>query len=228
MRKCENCIHSGKRVNDDNGDLTLYCGIYNCEVFDMLFSMCRLHQYKSGFNNEKNYVLYDDKYLGEGYFIINEVNNKIRKFIKIYITNLHGFPHYALRVYGVESRDSDENDYTNIEFVFRNEEDNETGLYEVFLELAKNINGKIYSIDEHYDGKNNICFSSEDNGVVRMIVSRDVWRGKQHPTDFIDINIGDNYTCNNYEVMNKFYNMLSEITSSKANSCDITKILKLN
>ena len=63
----------------------------------------------------------------------------------------------------------------------------------MFLELAKNINGKIYSIDEHYEGKNNIWFSLEDNGVVRMIVSRDIWRGKQHPTDFIDINIGDNY-----------------------------------
>lgn len=224
MRSCENCIQARQK---NSNDLNLYCCIYNCEVFDMLFNVCGEHQYIKGCSNEKSYVLYDDKYLGEGYFIINELNGKIRRFIKIYTINNNGFPYYCLRAFGIESRDSSDNDYTNIEFVFRNEEDNENGLYEVFLELAKNIDGKIYSIDEHYDGKNNIWFSIGNNGIVRMITSRDIWGGIQHPTDFIDIHIGDIYTCNSYETMNKFYNMLSEITCSKANSSDIKRILKL-
>jgi len=179
-------------------------------------------------SNEKNYALYDDKYLGEGYFIINEIDDKIIKFIKIYTINNKGFPHYCLRAFGVDAKDTSDSDYTNIEFVFMSMEDFDNGLYNVFLELARSVRGNITTIDEHYEGKNNISFSLDDKGIVRMIVSKDIWRGKQHPTDFIDINVGDNYTCTNYEVINRFYNSLSVLCNNKTNTSDITKILKLN
>ena len=176
---------------------------------------------------EKNYVLYDDKYLGEGYFIINEVEDKIVKFIKIYIINNNGFLHYALRAFGVETKDNPDTDYTNIEFIFRSREDFDNGLYNIFLELAHNIRGNITTIDGHYEGKNNISFSFDDKETITMIVSKDIWNGKQHPTDFIDINIGDNYTCEYYEVINKFYNMLAELSCNKTKNNVIKRILKL-
>ena len=106
-------------------------------------------------------------------------------------------------------------------------EDYDNGLYNVFLEIAKNINGNITTIDEHYEGKNHISFSLENKDIVSMIISKDIWRGRGHPTDYIDINIGDNYTCANYEVVNKFYNMLSEICHNKTKTNDIKKILEL-
>lgn len=179
-------------------------------------------------SNEKNYILYDDKYLGEGYFIINEVDDKIVKFIKIYTINNDGFPYYCLRVFSVDAKDASDSDYTKIEFNFKSAEDLDDGLYNVFLELAKSVRGNITSIDEHYEGKNNISFSLDDKGIVRMIVSKDIWRGRGHPTDFIDINIGDNYTCVSYEAVNKFYNSLSVLCNNKTNTSDIIRILKLN
>ena len=209
MRCCDNCI-------------------YSCKIDIMPDDLCIEHQYIEGLSNEKNYVLYDNKYLGEGYFIINEINNEIKKFIKIYIINYNGFPQYCLRAFGTESRDNPDSDYTNIEFVFRNMEDHDNGLYNIFLELASSIRGNITSTDEHYEGKNNISFILHNKGIVRMIVSKDIWRGRQHPTDFIDINIGDNYTCINYEAIKKFYNYLSRICSNKSNINDIKRILKLN
>jgi len=178
-------------------------------------------------SNEKNYVLYDDKYLGEGYFIINEVDDKIVKFIKIYTINNDGFSNYCLRAFDVNAKDNSDSDHTNIEFTFRSTEDYDNVLYNIFLELARNVNGNITTIDERYEGKNNISFSLSDKGIIRMYVAKDIWNGRQHPTDFVDINVGDNYTCVNYETINKFYNMLSELSCNKTKSNDIKKILEL-
>lgn len=227
MRKCDNCIYGSYGLDCNTGTETLYCGIYGYEYDVMPADLCPEHQFIEGYGNEKNYILYDENYLGEGYFIINEVNGKIIKFMKIYTINNNGLPHYCLRSFGLESRDNPDSDYTNTEFVFRSMEDFDNGLYNVFLELARNINGNITTIDEHYEGKNNISFLLGDKEIIRMIVSKDIWRGKQHPTDFIDINIGDNYTCRNYEAINKFYNSLSELCHNKTESNDIKRILKL-
>lgn len=227
MRNCDNCIYGSYGLDCNTGIETLYCGIYDYEWDVMPSDLCPEHQFIDGLSNEKNYVLYDESYLGKGYFIINEVNNKIKKFIKIYTINNDGLPHYCLRSFGLESRDNPDSDYTNTEFVFRSMEDFDNGLYKVFLELVKNINGNITTIDEYQEGKNNISFLLGDKDIIRMVVSKDIWRGKQHPTDFIDINIGDNYTCVNYEAVNKFYNMLSEITHNNTKTNDIKRILEL-
>lgn len=227
MRCCDNCIYGSYGLDCNDGTETLYCGIYDYENEVKSNDVCSEHQFIEGLNNEKNYVLYDDKYLGEGYFIINEVDDKIVKFIKICTTNDNGFPNYCLRAFGVNVKDNLDNDYTNIEFTFRSIEDFDNGLYNIFLELAKNSRGNITTIDEHYQGKNNISFSISDKGIVGMVVSKDIWRGREHPTDFIDINIGDNYTCECYDAINKFYNMLSEVSCNKTKNNDIKRILEL-
>lgn len=227
MRCCDNCIYGSYGLDCNTGIESLYCGIYNYEYEVLPSEVCKEHQYIEGLSNEKNYILYDDKYLGEGYFIINEVDDKIVKFIKIYIINNDGFSHYALRAFGVNGKDNPDNNYTNIEFAFRSTEYFDNGLYNIFLELAKSVRSNITSIDEHYEGKNNISFSLEDKDIVRVIASKDIYRGKQHPTDYIDINVGNNYTCTNYEVINKFYNMLSELYCNKSKNSDIKRILEL-
>lgn len=227
MRKCDNCFYGSYELDCDIGTEALYCCIYGYKSDVIPEDMCPEHQFIDGLGNEKNYVLYDDTYLGEGYFIINEINNKIKRFIKIYTINNDGFPHYCLRAFGIESRDNPNSDYTNTEFVFRSLEDFDNGLYNVVLELAKNINGNITTIDEYYEGKNHISFILNHKGIIRMVISKDIWRGKQHPTDYIDINIGDNYTCVNYEVINKFYNMLSELSCNKTKNNNIKRILEL-
>ena len=227
MRCCDNCIYGSYALDCNDGTQTLYCGIYDYENETIPDDVCSEHQFIEGLSNEKNYVLYDDKYLGEGYFIINEVDDKIVKFIKIYTINNDGFPYYCLRAFCGDAKDNPDTDYTNIEFTFRNREDFDNGLYNIFVELAKNVKGDITTIDDHYQGKNNISFSLRDKGIVRMVVSKDVWRGKQLPTDFIDINIGDNYTCNHYESINKFYNMLADLSCNKTKNNDIKRILEL-
>lgn len=227
MRKCDNCIYGSYGLDCNDGTEALYCGIYGYESDVMPGYMCPDHQFIDGLGNEKNYILYDDTYLGKGYFIINEINNKIKKFIKIYTINNNGFNHYCLRAYGIESRDNPNSDYTNIEFVFRSMEDFSNGLYNVFLELVKNINGNITTTDEYYEGNNNISFILNDKGIIRIVISKDIWRGRQHPTDYIDINIGDNYTCKNYEAINNFYNMLSELSCDKTVNNNIKRILEL-
>lgn len=227
MRNCDNCIYGSYGLDCNTGIETLYCGIYGYESDVMPDDLCPLHQYIDGYGNEKNYLLYDKEYLGEGYFVINEINGKIIKFFKIYIINNNGFPHYCLRSFGLEFRDNPDSDYTNTEFVFRNYEDYDNGLYNIFLEFARNINCNITTIDKYYEGTNNISFILNDKGIVRMVISKDIWRGKQHPTDFIDINIGDNYSCINYEIVDKIYKMLSEVSYKEAKTDDIKKILKL-
>lgn len=227
MRCCDNCIYGSYGLDCNTGIETLYCGIYGYESDVMPEDLCPEHQFIEGYSNEKNYILYDENYLGEGYFIINEVDDKIIKFIKIYTINNNGFPNYSLRAFGVDSKDNPNSNYTNIEFTFRKAEDFDNGLYNMFLEFAKNVKGQITTLDEHYEGKNNIFLSIGDKGIIRLIVSKDIWRGKQHPTDYIDINVGDNYTCVNYNAINKFYNMLSELSCNKAKENDIKRILEL-
>jgi len=227
MRNCDNCIYGSYGLDCNTGTETLYCGIYGYEWDVMPEDLCPEHQFIDGYGNEKNYVLYDESYLGKGYFIINEINNKIKKFIKIYTINSEGVPHYYLRSFGLESRDNPDSDYTNTEFVFRSMEDYENGLYNIFLEFAKGINGNITTIDEYYEGTNNISFVLNYNGIVGVVVSKDIWRGRGHPTDFIDINIGDNYTCVNYDAVDKFYNSLGKTLYKEAKTEDIKKILKL-
>ena len=73
-------------------------------------------------------------------------------------------------------------------------------------------------------GRNGISIST-DNGIIKFIVSKDIYHGKQHPTDFIDINLGDNYSCQNYEAINTLYNTFAKIYHQSAKEQDIKKLI---
>jgi len=225
MRNCDNCYCGSYGLDCNTGIETLYCceNKYEYEVDSS--DVCESHQFIDGLGNERNYLLYDNSYLGEGYFIINEIEGKIVKFLKIYITNSNGFPDYNLRFFSVDGRDNPDCEFNSIEYVFRNMEDDE--LYNVFLKLSKDVDNKLETIDETIQGRNNVLLSS-GSGIVKLVASKDVYRGKQHPSDFIDINLGDNYTCKNYVAVNLFYNSLAKLCTKTAKEHDIKKLIRLN
>ena len=226
MRNCDNCIHGSYGMDCNSGIESLYCceSIYEYQVNPN--DLCESHQFIDGMEDEKNFVLYDKSYLGEGCFIIHTKNGSINKFLKLYFMNNEGYPNYCLRAFDIDGKDNPEDEFNRIEFIFRSNEDFDSGLFDVFSIFSRGICKEIYTIDEHQQGRNNISMCV-DNGIIKLIISKDIWRGKQHPSDFIDINFGDNYSCQNYEEINALYNRLIEICPKIALNEDIKRLMKL-
>ena len=172
---------------------------------------------------EKNYVVYDDKYLGPGYFIINEIDGEIQKFIKIYISNNEGLPIYNIRAYEKGRVDNPDSSFSSINFDFSYNKD--VKLQEAIYRLSQLINMKpIITINPSSKGKNQLLTKGNPKH-SKIIISKDVWNGKEVCTDFIDIILGDNYTCEYYEAINDFYNDLSKISINKKET--VSRILKI-
>ena len=226
MRNCDNCNYSSYGLDCNSGTETLYCRETEYEYEVQQSDSCDYHQFIDGMQNEKNFVLYDESYFGEGYFIIHTEDEKVTKFLKLYIMNNDGRPHYGLRAFSIDGRDNPDEEFNRIEFIFRSIEDFDNGLFEAFSILGANYDKEIYTIDATHQGKNNISINVK-NGIVKLICSKDVYRGTQHPSDFIDINLGDNYSCQNYEAINTLYNTFAKICHQSAKEQDIKKLIML-
>lgn len=168
------------------------------------------------------YVLYDEMYLSPGFFIISEKENEIVKFAKIFAINHYGFRHYHLRAYEKDSIDIDTQAYRNIELIAKEGEK----LFEVLGYLAINLDGNsVLSIDPVEHGENQLsAILNIDNSTI--IFSKDVL-GVKRATDFIDISIGDQYTCQFWEIIDNFYQDLAQNVLRETKDEDIGKILKL-
>lgn len=223
MRKCDNCDFGSYGLDCNTGIGTLYCNEsgYDFEVDPE--DVCELHQFVDGMENDKNFILYDDSYFGEGYFIIHTKDGEITKFLKIYIMNNNSYPNYGLRAFSVDGRDNPDAEFNNIEFTFRSREDFDNGLFDAFLTFGKNVDKANSTIDELQQGRNNI--SATINGeFVKIVISKDVYRGN---IDFIDINLGDDYSSQNYEAINELYSTLAKNCRQKAKEEDIKRLLML-
>ena len=173
---------------------------------------------------EKNYVFYDESYLGPGFLIVNKQGDKIVKFFKIY-TLFKEFPNYCIRAFSVNGRDNPNEIFNNIEFSFRDREDNENGLFNIFTRFANNVNGQIDTIDKFEQGRNYVSVST--NGVVtKFVVSKDVY-GVRYPTEFVDINMGDYYSCKYYHALVNLFNDLYKLNPSKMDDEEITKLIRV-
>ena len=227
MRKCGNCYYGHFNLSERGEEMFCTESGFMEEWVDEN-SCCDSHIFETGYENEKNYLLYDDEYLGPGYFIINKKNNEINKFLKIYIMNsFGGFPSFGLRAFCIDAEDKAEMKFNNIEFTFRNLEDDDNGLFEIFTNLCYNLNGSIVpTIDQKGQGENNFKLET-DSKITRLIISKDVYKGDQHPTDFIDINIGDDYSCQNYEAIMELYNRLVSLNPLSIKKQDIKQLVKL-
>lgn len=171
----------------------------------------------------KNYVLYDDTWLGPGFFIISKDENKIINFLKIFVMNNYNFPNYGLRAFSIFGRDNPNDEYTIIDFTFT-ENNTESNLYKIFYRLCTNLNGKkIETIDKFRQGKN--WFSlKEENHIVTLSIAKDIY-GVKDATDFIDINIGDEITCDDYQSIAIFYSQLLNSTAKMAKTDDIKQLV---
>ena len=129
MKSCNNCKWC---LNSKDKDGNCVIGSEPNEN-----NYCDNHRYIEGKIN--TYVLYDNKYLGPGYFIITEYDNDIVKFIKIYNNNYYGLPSYSIRGNEVDSFDTPDKDYRLIEI----EASIGTELFNVINTFAKSLNGEI-------------------------------------------------------------------------------------
>ncbi|MGM9877640.1 MAG: hypothetical protein ACI33S_03225 [Bacilli bacterium] len=177
--------------------------------------------------DDKNYVFYDDTYLGPGYLIVNIKNRRVNKFLKIYSTNDNGFPLFAIRAYSLEIEENFDEEFSSIDFIFENLEDDETGLYDIFAKLAHNLEGKsIFSINPLSQGKNNLKLYTNTE-ITKITLSKDNYNGNQHPIDYIDILIGDELSCDNYYAVLDFYNEISRICMNKFSLDEVKKLVLL-
>ena len=224
MRCCDNCNYGKYALDCSTSIETLYCNLDEYEVEVQSDSVCEEHQYISGYEDEKNYIFYDDNYLGRGYFIINKKEDKIISFLKIFIMNDNSFPTFGIRSFNIEAKDNPDNEFNNIVFTFRNEEDFDNGLFDIFNNLSKNVN-KIETVDKINQGNNHIILKS-NNKIVKFIVAKDIY-GVKYSSDFIDINIGDNDTCKCYDSILHFYNSLVELNVKTIEENEIKNILSL-
>lgn len=177
--------------------------------------------------DDKNYVFYDDTYLGPGYLIVNIKNRRVNKFLKIYSTNDNGFPLFAIRAYSLEIKENFDEEFSSIDFIFENLEDDETGLYDIFAKLEHNLAGKsIFSIDPLNQGKNNLKLYTNTE-ITKITLSKDNYNGHQHPIDYIDILIGDEFSCINYYAVLDFYNETSKICMNKFSLDEVKKLVLL-
>lgn len=226
MRNCDNCNHGSYGLDCNLGIERLFCREADYEYEVNPNDICGFHQYIDGMESEKNFVLYDESYFGEGYFIIHTENGSITKFFKIYTINDHGFPNFGIRAFSIDGKDEPDTEFTRIEFSFRSTEDFDNRLFNVFSQFGNNVRSKISTIDYCQQGRNGIVVSSKKD-IVYIVFSKDVYKGKQHPTDYIDINLGDSYTCQYYEAINSLYNDLGAICSQTATLEDINELIRL-
>lgn len=172
----------------------------------------------------KNYVMYDDKYLGPGYLIVSKENDKIIKFLKIYTMDGYGFRSFGLRAFSIFGKDNPAKEYTIIDFNFNPNDDKENNLYKIFHILCQSLNGKkVKTIDKFYQGKNHFSLKEDDNSVT-LLVAKDVY-GVRNATDFIDINIGDDISCEDYRAIATLYMQLANSKSKEADRGDIEELL---
>lgn len=202
MRKCENCVDGHYNLSERGEQL--YCGDDNdCLVTP--YDSCDYHRFIEGMEDSFNCVIYDESYLGKGYFIINIKDNKMTKFIKIYDRGFGGFPLLAIRAYdpALLHEDPDE-DYTFINFAFREHEDNE--LYKVMLNLFNRLPSQT---DNVININEKLAIKKDGPISLSLEFKKDNYRDC---TDFLDFDLGDDYTCKYYDELLIFYRSLDKIS----------------
>ncbi len=224
MRNCRNCYNGHYNLSDRGEEL--YCD--ESEFMEEQVeeeNNCEYHRYYPGTEEEKNYVFYDETYIAPGYLIVNVKNGKMDKFLKFYNASQDGFPLLGVRAYSTSAKEDPEEDFSSIDFSFRDLEDNENGLFKLFSGLCNDLSGeRIFAIDSFAQGKNNLKLDSNLR-VTRITLYKDTYHGTQQPCDYIDILMGDEYTCDDYDSIIKFWQGLSKISVKKISSEEVKKLI---
>lgn len=184
---------------------------------------CSHHSYIEGMEEYDNYVMWDDKYLGPGYLIVSKLDDEIVKFIKISVWDNEGILNFYIRAFEKDTVEEVNQDFRKIDIKVKSNDP----LYNAIFDLSKSLNGKsLYSVDSLMHGKNNLKVEGYLDE-ASLIVNQDVYRVK-YTTDFVDVLVGDNYSCKFYDAFFNFYNQLSAICVENSNDNDIKQLLLKN
>ena len=220
VRCCYNCADNSYAYIPGEGE-ELVCSSGYTEYTVQPDDVCEEHNYDASMIN--TYALYDDKYLGLGIFIISELGDDIIKFAKIYTSDNIFPPHFYVRAYERESVDKPNQAFRAIEFNFDNSEKIHEAIENLVIYLGK---GSIKSIDPSMQGENQLT-ALWTHFRSNLTFLKDVY-GVEHATDFIDINIGDNMSCEHYNAIHNFYcGLMLDVAIRETDENDIQKILKL-
>ena len=175
--------------------------------------------------DDKKVLYYDDNYLGPGIMLVNVDKNDDFQFIKLYQVNYDGIPFFSLRAFSTNMLDNPDNQYNTIEFQFGNNSpyhDKENGLNKAFAKFyMESAGAKIKTIDSANQGTNHFKVENK-NGIIKLIVNQDVYHGN-HPSNYIDILIGDNYSCENYQAIFDLYQSLSDLAEKREKEKEMIK-----
>ncbi len=188
---------------------------------------CREHTFIDVDSFYQEYqIMYDESYLGPGILIFSKKDGKIDSFIKISAYGMGGFPTILIRGFEKNKKDLFDDEFRTIEWKVREDEI----LYLPLKELAINLyHESLYSIDPREQGRNHLKVEAyRDNyyliDYVKLTLVKDIY-GVKEGTDFIDILLGDDMTCQNYSAISTFYQRLSNLDAPNATEEDIQKIL---
>ncbi len=224
MRNCGNCYNGHYNLSDRGEEL--FCdesGFMEEDVEEE--NSCEYHRYYPGMEEEKNYIFYDESYLAPGYLIVNIKDGKMSKFLKVYNASENGFSLLGIRAYSADAQENPNEEFSSIDFSFRDLEDDENGLFKLFSTLCSDLSGeRIFAIDPFAQGKNNLKVDSNLK-VAKITLNKDTYHGIQHPCDYIDILMGDEYTCDDYDSIIKFWQGLSKICTKKISSDEVKKLI---
>lgn len=220
-RYCSNCFWNfneedernleGYKEDDPNRPQAGDC----CLGMDNNLCTCSYHEYIDGLEEYETIIVYDETYYGPGYFIITKLDDKIVKFMKIISVREGNSPEF--RIIGYE-KDLDKNSRKLIFKVSR-----EHPLYEIFHKLNKDIGeNKLYSLDKSC-GNSFLEINSHLNE-ASIILNKDIFP-LNNSTDFCEILLVDNYTCNYYDAIVEFYNNLEKKALIKSNEEDLKRLL---
>lgn len=169
--------------------------------------VCREHNYIE--NGIRNYFLYDDSYLGPGYFIITEYYGEIVKFIKLYQTG-NEFPSFAVRGYELY-HDGRENIQIDI---------NESNT--INKELVAIISDFVNKINSGTLVKNKLKILENEDG-ISIILKRD-----ESLKDYANVFLGNYDSCRYYKEISLLFRNLAWESYNRTDENVVKKILKIS
>ena len=172
---------------------------------------CDSHEYI--YSGLETYTFNDDKYIGQGYFIVTEYNENIIKFLKLYRTGTYDNYNYGIRVYEYDPIKN--NGMTGIKYEF-SKSDNEL-LYKTMSIFSKALGGEIIWDLE----KKNFMSSNtyEYNTTLYFTGTND--------SNFIDIKIDRNMNDRLYKIIEHLFRNMAVTTMDKKNSEMYAKVKKI-
>jgi len=172
--------------------------------------VCDNHEYTGGFEIE---TFYDEKYIGQGYFMVALYNDYIVKFLKLYRTGTYGNYNYGFKIYEYDLKNKGNVDGSLFEV---SKSDNDA------LHMALTIFAEALS--------NNVIWDKNDNGFITSEVyehSTALYFTGKCIGDFIEIQIDNTKDDKIYNLVSHLYRNMAVVTSNMTNQEVYSRVRKI-